>query len=289
MYYNELELLKYRIATCYEHVNFFIIVQASEQHLTSKTVKKLNINDIDSKYHDKIIIEYIDFPKEYTLNGISIEKEIRKIAWKREYYNRNYIKVILNKMASDDDLCVISDADEICNYKVLMKYLDKFNLFDKISHHILLTFAFNIHYFQSNYAVAPTFSAPFKKLPDDLSKLRFCRQKYINGESHSIDNDFKFIKVNENKTVIHNGDDSKSPIDVYSFNEEYCFYHYNRFQSPMGLFIKENSIVEGFINNNLETNKLRNNMIRLCDFTTYPGLIYVDDISHNIMMRKFFS
>ena len=124
----------------------FIIIQANRTHRDTANVKKLDINIIDKKYHDKIIFEYINFPSYLNVIKNITNDDKNKISWKREYYQRDYIKYILNKMADDNDLCIISDLDEICNYRVFLNYLNKFNLFDSLCHHINITFIYNSLY-----------------------------------------------------------------------------------------------------------------------------------------------
>lgn len=110
-YYNEEEILKLRLEELSDYVDYFIIVEASKTFTgKSKPFYFDNIMDDLSEYNHKIILYRIDFTDE------------TQSAWDREYAQRNAISEAIKKINPDeDDLIVISDADEIWNKKTVSK------------------------------------------------------------------------------------------------------------------------------------------------------------------------
>ena len=123
IFYNELKMLKFRLTELYEFVDYFVIVEA--KHTFAGNDKQLffkeNISEFDN-FKDKIIhIIVEDMPN---INN----------AWENEYHQRRCINRGIKKIdLDDDDLIIISDCDEIINYKILLelknndKYLNNFN------------------------------------------------------------------------------------------------------------------------------------------------------------------
>ena len=235
MYFNELDLLKYRIAHCYDHVDKFVIIDSKETHRGVKR-KPLDYSKIDSKYKNKIIYDCITFPQNLTITKDMDDKKREQIAWEREYYQRDQISKHI-KGLKDDDLCIVSDLDEICDYSILLKYLTEKNLFHKLVHHINPTFVFNIHFLQIDYWHACSFSSPVKLLRDkSLSHIRFKELRRIDG-----------VPIDYKKTVMpDNFDITKS-----------CFKHFNRFLNPLDLFKKQNAMVEGGDDHALNVSKYK--------------------------------
>jgi beta-1,4-mannosyl-glycoprotein beta-1,4-N-acetylglucosaminyltransferase len=108
-YYNEKEILKLRLEELSDYVDHFIIVEASETFTgKSKPYYFDEDPDIFSKWYDKIFLYRIDFKD----NNLS--------SWDREYIQRNSISDALKNIHIDDeDLIIISDVDEIWNYKTV--------------------------------------------------------------------------------------------------------------------------------------------------------------------------
>lgn len=100
-YFNEDHVLELRLNILNDHVDFFVICEAKEDH-RGKT-KKLNFNiDNFSKFKKKIIYLAID------------KFENCKRTWDRQNYQRNYlIKGLSNAMP--EDYILFSDVDEIPN------------------------------------------------------------------------------------------------------------------------------------------------------------------------------
>jgi hypothetical protein len=108
-YFNEKELLELRINLLYDHVDKFIICDADRTHkgkpkpFTCKdTLQKLGL------VGDKIEVVEVNLPSyEETAN-----------AWVRERMQRNAAE----KFISVDDVCIISDCDEIINPELIRYY-----------------------------------------------------------------------------------------------------------------------------------------------------------------------
>ena len=122
IFYNELDLLNYRLNLLDENVDYFVIVEATHTH--SGKEKKLFYNenrDLFEKFKYKIIhIIVDDFPYKYP--DIDIEKNQQ---WKNENYQRNCIKRGIDRLTLDDsDIITICDLDEIPNPKILNELKD---------------------------------------------------------------------------------------------------------------------------------------------------------------------
>jgi beta-1,4-mannosyl-glycoprotein beta-1,4-N-acetylglucosaminyltransferase len=107
IFYNEIKMLKFRLAELFDFVDYFIIIEANE---TFSGIKKQNyfsqIKDLD-KYSKKIIYKSISFP-----SGLYL--------WDKEIYQRNHIRNVLETLnPKDEDLVIISDVDEIPDVKNL--------------------------------------------------------------------------------------------------------------------------------------------------------------------------
>ena len=116
MYFDEDLVLDLRLNTLNEHVDKFIIAEATRDH--SGKEKKLNFNyNKFTKFKDKInylIIE--DLP----LNTKSKKKHWDANHWRDQYQRNSLVKGFEN--CNDDDLIMISDIDEIPDPKKLPEF-----------------------------------------------------------------------------------------------------------------------------------------------------------------------
>lgn len=108
-YYNEEEILKLRLEELGDVVDYFVIIEASETFTgNSKPFYFDSIPHWIKKWFPKILRFKVDFP--ITCNN----------PWEREYFQRNSISKALSYVEIlEDDLIIISDADEIWNYKAI--------------------------------------------------------------------------------------------------------------------------------------------------------------------------
>jgi beta-1,4-mannosyl-glycoprotein beta-1,4-N-acetylglucosaminyltransferase len=108
-FYNELDMLRFRLEELYDTVDYFIIVEATQTH--SGKVKELNYENnkqLFAKYQDKIIYVVVD------------DMPGGDDAWVREMYQRSAIDRGLSKLdLQDNDIITVTDLDEIFSKQFL--------------------------------------------------------------------------------------------------------------------------------------------------------------------------
>ena len=117
IFYNEIQMLLFRLKELYHYVDYFIIVEAN-QTFSGKS-KEFNLqnfiqtSNLLNKYIHKIIyIKVDDIP-----NSV-------KNAWHREFFQRNCILRGLQKLnLNNNDIIIIGDVDEIPKTKILKNIL----------------------------------------------------------------------------------------------------------------------------------------------------------------------
>jgi beta-1,4-mannosyl-glycoprotein beta-1,4-N-acetylglucosaminyltransferase len=118
-FYNELQLLTYRLAILDDIVDYFVIVEAT--HTFTGHEKELYFEknkETFSKYIHKIIHIVVD-DFEYKQPNINFSKNQQ---WINEYFQRNCITRGINKIIlKDEDIIIISDLDEISDPETLSK------------------------------------------------------------------------------------------------------------------------------------------------------------------------
>ena len=115
-FYNELDLLEYRLNLLYDTVDYFILVEATLTHVGKPKELYYNQNKERFKqWSDKIIhIVVDDFPfNETNINCLNNDQ------WKNEKFQRNCITRGLKKI--NIDLLILSDVDEIPDPSLLQK------------------------------------------------------------------------------------------------------------------------------------------------------------------------
>jgi beta-1,4-mannosyl-glycoprotein beta-1,4-N-acetylglucosaminyltransferase len=114
-FYNEIDMLMYRLETLYEFVDYFILVEATLTHI-GKPKEMYYSKEIFKKYSDKIIhIVVDDFPfDEHKINYSKNEQ------WKNEKFQRNcIIRGLYQLDLNYNDIIIISDVDEIINPEII--------------------------------------------------------------------------------------------------------------------------------------------------------------------------
>jgi beta-1,4-mannosyl-glycoprotein beta-1,4-N-acetylglucosaminyltransferase len=119
IFYNELQMLTYRLNILYDTVDYFVIVEAT--HTFTGKPKNLCFNEnkhLFEKFQDKIIhIIVEDFP--YIYPNIDTTKDDQ---WKNERFQRDSIARGFNKIKMNHlDVVIISDVDEIPDPTTLRK------------------------------------------------------------------------------------------------------------------------------------------------------------------------
>ena len=114
-FFNELDLLEIRLNILYDHVDFFVILEATVTH--SGKPKPLFFEENQARYEkflDKIIYVVVkDMP-------VQMANE-RKDRWVLENFQRNTLKDGL-RYVKDDDIIMISDLDEIPSIEAVGKH-----------------------------------------------------------------------------------------------------------------------------------------------------------------------
>lgn len=107
LFRNELDLLELRLKELYDHVDHFVIVEATHTFQCEPKELVLKNNwDRFKQWHDKIIHVIVD------------DMPNTGNAWDNDYWQRNAItRGIVN--AADDDIIIICDGDEILRPEVV--------------------------------------------------------------------------------------------------------------------------------------------------------------------------
>mgnify|MGYP001162258588 CR=1 FL=1 len=100
---DENEILEIRLNELDKYVDYFVIVESGETHRGKKKNKKIS-DSIIKKFKSKVRYFYIK----------GFDENLSP--WQRENFQRNYIKNGLHD-ANEEDIVIISDADEIPNLK----------------------------------------------------------------------------------------------------------------------------------------------------------------------------
>jgi len=119
-FYNELDLLTYRLNLLNNIVDYFVIVEATYTHVGKEKPLFFDENrHLFENFNNKIIhIVVNDFPYKYP--NVNIDNGD---VWKNEIFQRNAISYGINhiKDLSESDLIIISDLDEIPDPNTLNK------------------------------------------------------------------------------------------------------------------------------------------------------------------------
>lgn len=142
-FFNELELLEIRLNILYPFVDYFVIIESTETF--SGKPKRLiydDNKDVFKKYKDKIIhyvindtpVDKLDLLKRLENPNLgALDRQIINDAltsdnvlegvvhWLKEFYQKESIKKALVGL-NDDDMCFVSDLDEVWNPQVLIDF-----------------------------------------------------------------------------------------------------------------------------------------------------------------------
>ena len=194
MYFDEDLLLDLRLNSLNKFVKKFVISEATYTHNGSKKDLKFDINKFQ-KFKDKIVYLVVDNQPNNILDlieGESEEKRGEKLilnGMARDYFQRENLKRGLAGI-NDEDLVLISDLDEIPNFKELN--------FTKIKNNILIfeqkMFYYKLNLFYSDYTWLGTKATKYKNFisPQWLRNIKgknyskwridtwFSKEKYSN-------------------------------------------------------------------------------------------------------------
>ena len=129
IFYNEIEMLNYRLSILDEHVDYFIIVESNYSFSGNKKDLYYEKNKhLFSKFNNKIIhIILDDLPYKQPNINYKLNQQ-----WINESFSRNGIAQGINKLhLEDDDIILTSDLDEIPNPNILIKIKNNTLEYDK--------------------------------------------------------------------------------------------------------------------------------------------------------------
>ena len=126
---NELDMLELRLNILNDYVDYFVIVEATETFSGFEKPLYYDLNKEQFKEFHHKIIHYVvtDTPKDF--NDTNCDQEAFYLAcnsdnvtrdtlvWLKEFYQKEVIKNALIGL-DDDDICFVSDIDEIWNYNI---------------------------------------------------------------------------------------------------------------------------------------------------------------------------
>ena len=122
IFYNEIDMLYYRLSLLYDIVDYFVVVEANRTHSgKDKLYNFLENIELYKKFMNKIIyIQVEDLDSNPVINP---NNNMDDGVWQNENKQRNYIDVGLRCIPEikDNDVIIISDVDEIPNYNVLLR------------------------------------------------------------------------------------------------------------------------------------------------------------------------
>lgn len=172
MFFNELDILEGRLEYLYDHIDYFVIVEANITHSGRK--KPLYFLENMSRYKpylDKIV--YTPFYATYDQfdwNMNPVHMDYKSGAWQVENAQRNHIQTAL-RFFPDDAVVLLSDVDEIPNRVIcnLAPWSFNENRLAMTLDQIYLCFNFNNRLTNSWYGtIATTNDYVLKRTPQGL-------------------------------------------------------------------------------------------------------------------------
>jgi beta-1,4-mannosyl-glycoprotein beta-1,4-N-acetylglucosaminyltransferase len=126
---NELDILEVRLNILNDYVDYFVIVESTETFSGFDKPLYYDLNKDRFKKFNHKIIHYVvrDTPKNFqdtncdqesfnlACNSDNVTRDT--LCWLKEFYQKEMIKKALLNL-NDNDICFISDVDEIWNYNI---------------------------------------------------------------------------------------------------------------------------------------------------------------------------
>lgn len=152
IFYNELDLLYYRLSILYDYVDKFILVESTHTFTgNTKPLFYMENKDKFQKFNDKIIhIVVNNMPYQYPNINYNSNHQ-----WINEYHQRNYIieglkQLITQQFINDEDIILTSDVDEIPNPNILIQAKNNTLIFE---HNTLNRLALDMYYYNLYYRI----------------------------------------------------------------------------------------------------------------------------------------
>jgi beta-1,4-mannosyl-glycoprotein beta-1,4-N-acetylglucosaminyltransferase len=171
-FYNELELLSYRLNILNDVVDYFIIVEATHTHAGNKKTLYFQENKhLFETFRHKIIHVIVDdFKYIYPSINYHIDEQ-----WNNEKYQRNCISIGISRIElNDNDVITITDLDEIPDSNTLSKIKDgtisvEVNVLEMDLYYYNLNCRYDMKW---NHAKIVTYKK-YKELNISCNKIRF--------------------------------------------------------------------------------------------------------------------
>jgi len=127
---NELDMLEIRLNVLNEHVDYFVIIESTETFSGVPKPLHYSLNKERFSEFKSKIIHYVvdDTPSDFddtecdletlhmATNSDNVTRE--NLCWLKEFYQKELIKKALVGL-DDDDICYVSDVDEVWNYNLV--------------------------------------------------------------------------------------------------------------------------------------------------------------------------
>ena len=189
-FYNEIDLLDYRIKILSGVVDYFIVVEANQTH-----VGKPKDLYFPKENYSNVIYIIVDLP--YTNPDTTKDEQ-----WINEKYQRNSIQLGLNKLQlNPDDIIIISDLDEIPDPRTLSE-LKNFPM------NQIYSLEQDLYYYNLTSLVVEKWYypkiLPFKHYTKTPDEIRYCDSNFIKrgGWHLSYFGSIEFI-ANKIKNFVH--------------------------------------------------------------------------------------
>jgi beta-1,4-mannosyl-glycoprotein beta-1,4-N-acetylglucosaminyltransferase len=237
IFYNEMDMLTYRLNLLDPVVDNFILVESTHTHAGNK--KNLYYNDNKesfAQFNDKIIHIIIDdFPFKFpNINYLKNEQ------WINENYQRNMIKRGLEKLSLEkDDIIILSDLDEIPHPTTLKKIKNGLIRIDTISALDQDMYYYNLNTFMGKWDLSKIINYEYYlKQPLDLTSIRLlpgCKMLSNGGWHLSYFGDSNFIK-NKLEQFTH------QEFNSNKFTNTTCIK--NKIENSLDLFGRKQNIIK---------------------------------------------
>jgi beta-1,4-mannosyl-glycoprotein beta-1,4-N-acetylglucosaminyltransferase len=261
IFYNEINMLTYRLNVLNDVVDYFILVEANQTFVGNP--KKLFFNEnkhLFEKFLHKIIHIVVDLP--YNFETINIKKNEQ---WTNEKFQRNCIQNGLEQIKdtlNDNDHIIIADVDEIPDPNILN------DIKNNIINNTLSVLEQDFYYYNLNskkiqkwYHCKIINYKKYKELNKTCEDIRFLNGTIVkNGGWHlSYFGDISFIK---------------NKLENFSHQE----YNFNRYTDVNKIQNNINSNLDLFGRNNENLIKIdiKNNLYLPPLYETYLSMFYIN-------------
>jgi len=125
-FFNELDLLEIRLEVLNDHVDYFVLVEAAQTFSGhDKPLYYAENKERFAKWNHKIIHYVVEEGNEEVMEMAKRSPNVGQGEhyWVREFYQKEMIKKALMNL-NDEDICYVSDVDEIWNPKMKLEVGD---------------------------------------------------------------------------------------------------------------------------------------------------------------------